>query len=85
MEQVDSLQLAYEALALENKASLESSSAVAQRKLAEKAAIIKNLENNDSGGKEVSILKSKIDGLLKLKALLELDIADLSPAQALNR
>lgn len=85
MEQVDSLQKAYEVLALANKDVLKSSSAVTAQKLAEKAAIIKKLEKQETDSQDVSILKSKVDNLLKLKALLERDIADLSPAQALNQ
>ncbi|MBI1226000.1 MAG: hypothetical protein GC192_12260 [Bacteroidetes bacterium] len=76
--QVDSLQQAYEALAMSHMAILNRSEAVTKQKLAEKAAIIKNLEVEEPSKVDVNILKSKVEDLLKLKSLLERDIAELS-------
>ena len=81
MEQVDSLQDAYDALVMEN-ATLQGSSEEATRKLAEKAAIIKKLKEKGTKSKEVKTLKSTVEDLLKLKASLESEIADLRTENA---
>ncbi|MCF8245031.1 MAG: hypothetical protein K9J37_11365 [Saprospiraceae bacterium] len=76
LEQVDSLQRTYNMLVTEN-ASLYVSSEAARQELEEKTALIKNLETIAPDSKDVSTLKSKVEGLLKLKAILERDIANL--------
>ncbi len=77
LEQVDSLQRTYNALVIES-ASLDFLSETTRLELEEKATLIKNLETIAPDSKDVSTLKSKVEGLLKLKAILEHDIADLT-------
>ena len=75
-EQVDSLHRSYDALVMEN-ARLQGSTEEAYKMLAEKAEIIKKLKKTDSNSKEVKTLKLRVEELLKLKAILEKEIADL--------
>lgn len=76
LNQVDSLRHSYDGLVQEN-ANLHGESAEAQRKLAEKDAIISKLKAKGTSEKGVNNLKSQIEQLLNLKATLEITIADL--------
>jgi DNA repair exonuclease SbcCD ATPase subunit len=71
---IDSLQQAYASLAEENQ-NLEGSIADAQKKIAEKEAIIKKVKV--SSASESKNLKAQIEQLLAIKAELEGNIANL--------
>ena len=73
-EEVDSLQIAYEDLAIENE-SLQTSAEEAERKIAEKDAIIRRLSRKKKS--EDKNLKIQIEELLADKAQLEVSINNL--------